>query len=89
MRAKILARGGEFDAAREFALAAVAVAADSDFHHAHAEALMDLAEVHCLAGESEAAAAAIEEAIHYYELKGDLLAADRARTPHAPRHSQA
>ena len=84
MRAKILARRGEFDAARAFALAAVAFAAESDFHHAHAEALMDLAEVHGLAGDAEVAAAAIEEAIHFYELKGDLFAADRARSLHPP-----
>jgi hypothetical protein len=41
---------------------------------------MDLAEVLALAGDANAAAAAMAEAIRFYELKGNSLAADRARS---------
>jgi hypothetical protein len=41
---------------------------------------MDLAEVLNLAGDVPAAEAAVEEAVHFYELKGNLFAAERART---------
>ena len=46
----------------------------------HADALMDLGEVFDLANQRSAARAAIEEAIRFYELKGNLLAANRARS---------
>jgi hypothetical protein len=45
---------------------------------------MDLGEVLDLAGRREAAAASIETALHFYALKGDLLAIHRARTQLAP-----
>jgi hypothetical protein len=41
---------------------------------------MDLAEVYDVSGDREAAAAAVEEAVRYYELKGNVLAAERARS---------
>src|SRR4051794_18763144 len=56
IRAKVLAHKGDFDAAEEFARVSVTFAAESDFHPAHAEALMDLAHVLELRGEREAAA---------------------------------
>jgi hypothetical protein len=52
---------------------------DSDFHLAHADALMGLAEVHQLAHDPQAATAAVEEAIRFYELKGNVIAATQAR----------
>ncbi|HEY6034204.1 MAG TPA: hypothetical protein VIV58_08095, partial [Kofleriaceae bacterium] len=80
IRAKVLARKGELAAAEQLALHAVALARDSDFLIAHADALLDLAEVHILAGKpAAAAAAAIDEAIHYYEQKGNLLAVHKAQ----------
>ena len=53
--------------------------APSDFLTAHAEALMDLAEVWQLADRREDAEASIEEAIRLFERKGNLVATDRAR----------
>ena len=76
----MLARRGEFEAAEALGREAVARAAESDFHLVHADALMDLGEVLDLANQRSAAAAAIEEAIRFYELKGNLLAASRARS---------
>jgi tetratricopeptide (TPR) repeat protein len=78
-RAKVLARRGEFEGAQRLAREAVAFASESDLHLAHADALMDLAEVLELEGEHEAAEAAIHQAIDHYEHKGNVLAADRAR----------
>ena len=54
-------------------------AAESDFHPAHPDALMDLAHVLELRGEPEAAARSVEEATRFYELKANLLQAERAR----------
>jgi tetratricopeptide (TPR) repeat protein len=62
-RAKLLARRGELDAAQRLAREALEFASQSDFHLAHADALLDLGEVLDLAGDAEAAAAAVEHAI--------------------------
>jgi DNA-binding SARP family transcriptional activator len=78
-RAKVLARRAEIGAAQTLAREAVSFASESDFHMAHGDALMDLAEVLELAGERAAAEAAVRRAIELFELKGHLLAADRAR----------
>jgi DNA-binding SARP family transcriptional activator/class 3 adenylate cyclase len=79
-RAKALAHRGLLEPAEELAHEAVEFAAKSDFHPAHADALMDLAEVLSLAGKADAAATAVEDAIRFYELKGNKLAAARARS---------
>ena len=79
-RGKVFAHLGQFEQAEQVAREAVKFAASSDFHPAHAEALMDLAEVLALAGDANAAATAMAEAIRFYELKGNSLAADRARS---------
>jgi len=78
-RAKLLARRGDLEAAEQLGQQAVRMAEESDFIPAHAGALMDVAEVLQLAGRSEEAAARTAEAIRYYELKGNVLAADQAR----------
>jgi tetratricopeptide (TPR) repeat protein len=78
-RAKTLARRGEHDAAELLAREAVAFASDSDFHPARADALMDLAEVLDIAGDTEGAMTATEAAIRFYELKGNVLATRRAQ----------
>jgi tetratricopeptide (TPR) repeat protein len=78
-RAKALARMGQLEPAERLAREAVEYAATSDFYLGHADALMDLAEVLTLAGNSDATAAPVREAIRFYELKGNLLAADLAR----------
>jgi tetratricopeptide (TPR) repeat protein len=93
-RAKVLARKGLFEAAAELAAEAVAFARKGDFHIGTAEALMDLAEVEALAGHPGEAAAAIDEALGFCRLKGNLLAEERANTrlrdlslPALPPHS--
>jgi ATP/maltotriose-dependent transcriptional regulator MalT len=78
IRAKVLAHKGEFEAAEELARVAVTIAAQSDLYPAHADALMDLAHVLELRGELQAAALSIEEAIHFYTLKGNLAQLERA-----------
>lgn len=79
VRAKVFARTGRLDAAATLAAEAVALARSGDFHVGTAEALMDLAEVEALSGRADNAAAALEDALRYCALKGNLLAAERAR----------
>jgi class 3 adenylate cyclase/tetratricopeptide (TPR) repeat protein len=88
-RAKLLARRGELDAAQRLAREALEFASQSDFHLAHADALTDLGEVLDLAGDAEAAAAAVEHAIHFYEQKGNAVSAARARVRLAELHNAA
>ncbi len=78
-RAKVFAQKGRFDDARRLAAEAVSIARTGDFHVGTAEAYMDLAEVERLAGRIDAASSAIQEALHFYGLKRNLLAAERAR----------
>ena len=78
-RAKIWAQRGELDAAERLAKEAVAFAIETDFYPAHADALMDLAEVLELADKRAAAALQLNEAIRLYDLKGNVLMAARAR----------
>jgi predicted ATPase len=78
-RAKVLARKGDFEAAERLAAEAVLFAAQGDFHLASAEASMDLATVHEIAGRPRAAADAVEAAMRFYELKGNVLGLDSAR----------
>jgi DNA-binding SARP family transcriptional activator/tetratricopeptide (TPR) repeat protein len=79
VRAKTLARRQQFDVARALANEAVALAETGDFLLAHADALMDLAEVLSLEGDAGAARSAIEEAAGLYERKGNVIAAKLAR----------
>jgi hypothetical protein len=80
MRAKTLAHRGEFAEAELLGGEALAIASASDFHTAHADALLDLAEVRMLGGNPDAAAALVQEAMGFYDLKGNVLAAERARS---------
>jgi tetratricopeptide (TPR) repeat protein len=80
IRAKVLARRGEFGTAERLAREAIAFATDGDFLLAHGDALMDLAEVLELAGRHEESAEAVEEAIRFYELKGSVVSAEKARS---------
>ena len=79
IRAKVFARRDAFADAERLAREAVAFGEESDFLLARADAHADLAEVLELAGRSEEAAAAFRRAIELHELKGNLLAAQRAR----------
>jgi predicted ATPase len=78
-RAQVLAQRGELESAEALALEAVAFAAESDFLDSHADALMVLADVRSQAGRREEAAADVDRAVELYELKGDVLSAERAR----------
>jgi hypothetical protein len=79
IRAKALARRGAFNAAERLAREAVGLAQEGDFLVAHADALIDLAEVLALCDRHDGAVAAAQQAIRYSELKGNVLAAARAR----------
>ncbi len=78
--AKVLAQKGQLEQAIELAREAVDFAAGTDFYLGSADALVDLSDVLELAGDRDGAAAALAESIRFYELKGNLLAAKRART---------
>jgi tetratricopeptide (TPR) repeat protein len=78
-RALVLARRGYHAAATALAREAVAFAAESDFLDAYGDALSDLAEVHRLSGSTEDARAALEQALHFYEQKGNVVSAGKAR----------
>jgi tetratricopeptide (TPR) repeat protein len=79
VRAKVLARRGEADRAEELAREAIGFVEPSDFLPAHAEALMDLAEVLRLLGRPEGAGVALDDAMRLHELKGNVVSAARAR----------
>jgi class 3 adenylate cyclase/tetratricopeptide (TPR) repeat protein len=79
VRAKVLARRGEFNQAERLAREATTIAAGTDFLPLRAEAAADLAEVLRLAGQTEQTAAALDEAIGLHEMKGNLVAAGRLR----------
>jgi class 3 adenylate cyclase/predicted ATPase len=74
VRAKLLARRGDVEAAERLAREATASAARTDFLDLRAHAVGDLAEVLRLMGRSEESAAAVQEAIRLYEQKGNIAA---------------
>jgi DNA-binding SARP family transcriptional activator len=78
-RARVLARRGQFEPALRLAQEAVEYAAASDFHSAHGDALMALAEIQELEGDSDVAATTAADAARLYALKGNVVGADRAR----------
>ena len=77
VRAKVLARRGESEAAEQLAREAVALAEETDALNEHAAALLDLAEVLTLGGRD--ARAELEDALALYERKGNLVMAERTR----------
>jgi hypothetical protein len=81
IRAKIHARRGEHANAADLSREATDLAARSDFLVARADALLDRAEVLSLAGHHAEASASVEDAIHYYMLKGNASQAANARRP--------
>ena len=74
-RAKVLARRGALAEAEALAREAVELAESSDFLIAHADALMDLAEVLELAGDADGATASADEGRRYFAAKGAAHAA--------------
>jgi tetratricopeptide (TPR) repeat protein len=79
VRAKILARRNEFAAAEELARGAVALAQQTDGLNSQGRALMDLAEVLELAGRAGEAQPVVENALHLFERKGNIVSARKAR----------
>jgi len=77
-RGKVLARRGELHVGERLAREAVALAEETDMLNAHADALIDLAEVLALAGQD--ARAELEQALALYERKGNLVMAERTRS---------
>ncbi len=77
-RAKILARRGDVEVGLRLAEEATKLAEQTDFLNIHGDALTDQAEVLQLAGETEEAASALEEALALYERKGNKVAARKA-----------
>jgi tetratricopeptide (TPR) repeat protein len=78
--ARVLASKGQFEEARRSAQDAIDFASTSDFIVGHADALLDQNEVLERAGDPEGAAAALEAAIRFYELKGNVRGAQLARS---------
>jgi predicted ATPase/class 3 adenylate cyclase len=76
--AKVMARRGSIEA-EALARRAVEGLKKTDVLDWQANALMDLAEVHCLTGKSEDALPVLEEAIRLYDLKGNIVSAGKAR----------
>jgi class 3 adenylate cyclase/tetratricopeptide (TPR) repeat protein len=87
-RAKVLAARGDVEAALPLAEAMLELVKDSEAPMMRAEALTEYADVLSLSGRETDAAAARAEALQLYELKGDLVSAERLRAapidaPHA------
>jgi DNA-binding SARP family transcriptional activator/class 3 adenylate cyclase len=82
-RAKLLARRGEPDEGEALARKALALAEPTDFLNMRGQVLMDLAEVLRLDDRSADAAPAVSQAVELYDLKGNRVAADAARSAQA------
>jgi tetratricopeptide (TPR) repeat protein len=78
--AKLQARRGEVEAAERLAREAIDIADSTDVLNQRAKLRLDLAEVLRIAGRDADATGAVEEAIALYERKGNVVAAQRART---------
>jgi DNA-binding SARP family transcriptional activator/tetratricopeptide (TPR) repeat protein len=80
VRAKALARRGEFEAADSLMAETLAYARGSDFLNAHGDALLGLAEIMQLAGRPRSAVPSVEQAIALFEQKENVVSTRRART---------
>jgi class 3 adenylate cyclase/tetratricopeptide (TPR) repeat protein len=83
VRAKVLARRGDYAAGEALAREAVALTAGTDWLNTRADVHLDLAEVLQLAGRSEAALSAVDEALRLYEAKENVVAARKAQARRA------
>ena len=79
VRSRIFARRGEFERARQLAREAVSIADRTDFLVWRGEALLDLAEVHRLAGDSASFVRAANDALLLFEAKGHVVLAEQTR----------
>ena len=85
VRARVLARRGDHNAAEDAIHATVALAESTEYLSLREYAAMSLAEVERLAGRPDGERAALEEALRLAELKGDVVTAARAREGLASR----
>jgi class 3 adenylate cyclase/tetratricopeptide (TPR) repeat protein len=79
VRARVLARRGDHDAAAHAIRTAVAIAESTDYLPVRAFAALSLAEVERLAGRPDSERTALEDALRFAEQKEDVLTAGRAR----------
>jgi predicted ATPase/class 3 adenylate cyclase len=79
VRARVLARRAESEAAEALAREALAIAEATDFVNERADALIDLSHVLEESRRCEEAVAAASAAVHLYELKGNVVAAAATR----------
>ena len=79
VKAKVLARRGEWAEAERLAREAIAVGEETDMINAQGDAYGDFAEVLTLAGKRDEARAALEQALELFERKGNLVMAGRMR----------
>jgi tetratricopeptide (TPR) repeat protein len=79
VRAKVLARNGDLEAALSLAREAVECAATTDDVNAHAAALADQAEVLRLASQEDDARRALDAAVELYRLKGNVVGEEGLR----------
>jgi hypothetical protein len=79
VRAGLLARRGSFDDAERLATEAVRAVERTDMLDLSGDVLLTLADVLRLAGRPREAAPAAEQALAYYERKGNVVSAGRAR----------
>jgi len=78
--AKVLARRGESDEAERLADEAIAIGNDTDMLDGVGDAHLDMAEVLTLAGRTDQAGEALQQALTLYERKGTLVKVERTRT---------
>jgi tetratricopeptide (TPR) repeat protein len=78
-RAKVLARVGRIDEAERLGRDAVARARETDFLVMRGDALCDLADVLEHSGRSEEAVPLLDEALRFYETKGNVVAVRRTQ----------
>ena len=86
VRARVLARRAEIQAAEALAREAVAIAEATDFINDRADALIDLSHVLEASRRCDEAVAAASGALHLYELKGNVVAAAATQAP--PRQTR-
>ena len=79
VRARVLARRAEIQAAEALAREALAIAEATDFVNDRADALIDLSHVLEASRRCDEAVAAASGALHLYELKGNVVAAAATR----------
>jgi ATP/maltotriose-dependent transcriptional regulator MalT len=79
VRARLLARRGEIEAAEAPAQDALRLAAATDDTNQHARVLLDRAHILELRGCTEEAAGAVRQAVTLFEQKGKVVSAEAAR----------